>query len=98
SAWPPSARDFFCLDDVLYPAPLLICESLIAGLEAFDVAAVVTVARLAVDSHGFDHAADDGAFGALEGWFNVAGGVPGQGFDVLAGQCHSPGGAAVDVR
>ncbi|MCT1386607.1 hypothetical protein M4D54_13435 [Brachybacterium sp. p3-SID1565] len=86
------------MNDVLYPAPLLICESLIVRLEAFDVAAVVTVARLAVDSHGFDHAADDSAFGALDGWLNVARGMPDQGLDVLAGQFHSPTGAAVDVQ
>ncbi len=62
------------MNDVLDPAPLLICESLVAGLEALDVSAVVTILCLVIDSHGFDHAADDGAFGALDGRFNVAGG------------------------
>lgn len=86
------------MNDVLDPAPLLICESLITGLEALDVSAVVTVLCLVIDLHGFDHAADDGAFGALNGWFNVARGMPGQGLDMLAGQFHSPGGAAVNVQ
>ncbi|MGP9706441.1 hypothetical protein [Brachybacterium sp. AOP24-D1-21] len=58
----------------------------------------MTILRLVIDSHGFDHAADDGAFGALDGWLNVARGMPGQGLDVLTGQFHSPGGAAVDVQ
>ncbi|MCT1957102.1 hypothetical protein [Kocuria rhizophila] len=83
------------MNDVLYPAPLLICESLIVRLEAFDVAAVVTVARLAVDSHSFDYTANEGAFGALDSWFNVERGAPGQGLDVLTGQFHTPDGAAV---
>ena len=86
------------MDDVLDPAPLLICESLIVGLEALDVAAAVTSLRLVIDSHGFDHAADDSALGALDGWLNVARGMPDQGLDVLAGQFHSPSGAAVDVQ
>lgn len=86
------------MNDVLDPAPLFIRESLIVGLESLDVGAVVTVLRLVIESHGFDHAADDSAFGALDGWFNVARGVPGQGLEVLAGQFHAPGGAAVDVQ
>lgn len=98
SAWPPAARAIFCVNDVLDPAPLLICESLIVRLEALGGAATGSVAHLAVDSHGFDYTADDGAFGALGNWFNIVGGVPGQGFGMLAGQFHSPGGAAVDAQ
>ncbi|WP_246081453.1 hypothetical protein [Homoserinimonas aerilata] len=86
------------MNDVLDPAPLIICKSLILRVETFGVAAVVTILRLIIDSHGFDHAADDSAFGALDGWFNIARGVPGQGLDVLAGQFHAPGGAAVDIQ
>lgn len=47
------------MNDVLDPAPLFIRESLIVGLESLDVGAVVTVLRLVIESHGFDHAADD---------------------------------------
>ena len=86
------------MNDVLDPAPLFICESLIARLEAFDVAAIVTVVRLVIDSHGFDYAAYDDAGGASDGGFNVARGMPDQGLDVLAGQFYSPSGAAVDVQ
>ena len=45
------------MNDVLDPAPLFICESLIARLEAFDVAAIVTVVRLVM--------------GLLHGWVTI---------------------------
>ncbi|MFP3470620.1 hypothetical protein R0J90_11280 [Micrococcus sp. SIMBA_144] len=77
------------MNDVLDPAPLLICEPLIARLESLGDAAADIRLRLVIDPHGFDHAADDGAFGALDGWSNVARGMPAQGLDMLAGQFHS---------
>ena len=70
SAWPPAARAFFSANDVLDPAPLFICELLIVGLEALGDTAVGINFRLVIDSHGFDHAADDGAFGAWDDWLS----------------------------
>ncbi|MDT1990349.1 hypothetical protein [Micrococcus luteus] len=86
------------MNDVLDPVPLLICKPLIVGLEALGDAAADIRFRLIIDPHGFDPAADDGTFGALDGWFNVARGMPGQGLDMLAGQFLSPGDAAVNVQ
>ncbi|MGO2521227.1 hypothetical protein [Brevibacterium aurantiacum] len=83
---------------MLDPAPLLIRESLIVRLEAVDGATTGIILRLVIDSHGFDYTANEGAFGALDSRLNVVRGVPGQCLDVLTGQFHPPGGAAVDVQ
>ena len=39
-------------------------------LEALGDTAVGINFRLVIDSHGFDHAADDGAFGAWDDWLS----------------------------